>query len=40
MRVIVGMLPEPSTAFYANYLAKAQEFGLVGNIAVNNNITR
>lgn len=34
MRIIVGTLPEPYTAFYTNYILKAQEFGLIQNIDV------
>ena len=40
MRVMVGTLIEPTTAYYANYLLKAKEFGLIGNIDVNRYITR
>ena len=40
MRIIVGTLTEPPTAYYTNYLSKAKEFWLVGNINVNSNITR
>ena len=40
MRIMVGTLQEPSTAFYTNYLLKAKEFELVGNINVKTNITR
>jgi hypothetical protein len=40
MRTMVGTLVEPSNAFYTNYLLKAKEFGLIGNLDVNSSITR
>ncbi len=40
MRVLVGMLPEPDSAFYINYLTKAKEMGLVKDIKINENISR
>ena len=40
MRIIVGTLTEPLTAYYTNYLLKAQEFGLVGTVNVNDYTTR
>lgn len=40
MRIMVGTLPEPTTAFYTNYLLKAKEFSLIENVNVSSNITR
>lgn len=40
MRIMVGKLVEPTTAFYVNYVLKANEFGLIKSVVVNNNITR
>lgn len=40
MRILVGTLPEPSWSFAFNYIMKAQEFGLVGVIDTQTNITR
>ena len=40
MRIIVGMLPEPSRSFSFNYVMKAQEIGLIGTITPEANITR
>lgn len=40
MRIMIGQLVEPSKTYYSNYLLKAQEFGLVSDINVDNNITR
>jgi hypothetical protein len=40
MRVVVGLLPEPSRSFSFNYIMKAQEIGLIGTITPEANITR
>lgn len=40
MRIMVGQMEEPTTAFYSNYVAKAKEYGLISSININQNITR
>lgn len=40
MRIIVGQMEEPTNAFYMNYLLKAKEFDLIGNVDMSVNITR
>lgn len=40
MRVMVWNLPEPTNAFYTNYVSKAKEIWLIENISVNDYISR
>lgn len=40
MRIMVGMMTEPASAFYANYLAKAQQMWLVDSMNTEAFITR
>lgn len=40
MRIVAGKMTEPTKSFYINYLLKAKELGLVGNIVPTNPIAR
>ncbi len=40
IRIMVGMLTEPTNKYYTNYILKAKEFGLIGEVNVKNAITR
>lgn len=40
MRIMIGQMEEPTTAFYSNYVAKAKEYWLIDSINLNQNITR